>query len=690
MINLRNSPFLWMAIWLLLSYVIGQQIRIEAAVLVPACAAGLVISTVFAWKSYSPTCYYWSSVAISLAICFAGCWHQFNFEQTHFPTPLLDQAHEVNGVLEIAQVLKVKENRITLRCINRGITSNDDSTVVNLGDRFILLQVREPDSTILLPGDVLEVKGRLLPISKPLNPKSFDARKYYLTLGIRHQLSCQATEVIKYSSTRFSFQRMSARWQSYLSSTVRNHTSPASAQVINALVWGDRVDMDEAVRDAFADSGAMHVLSVSGMHVAMIYSLLMLILGAPGEGTFARRLIRFILYAGAILLYVGLTGACPAVVRAGLMILLYLFGKSMGWNTQVWNLIGFAAFMMLWINPLVYHNIGFQLSFLAMAGILLYAKPIIHSLAFKYKLMHWSWEIIALSLAAQIFILPVILSQFHQFPLTFIISSMVAIPAGYIVIFGAISNVILSVMGMDALWPLLDYACVWFVDCMKWMAKLNPSMQYALPPLTAAMLMMVAVVYSFALIYRWPKGKQIAYALCFGIIIALGWHRWKSWHTDEVIVYHNYAGAVIDVFRDGYGYSFFENGTLPTQLEFPTRGYRCHKDVMATKPITFDKMFSGGGIEYNDRQIRIASMSMVLYGNDWLPQDPAPLHTHILLLSCQDTIQFRNFLDNYPGAKVIIDGSCPRWQADRAVKVLNARRRDYHNITTQGYYRIRL
>mgnify|MGYP003379077168 CR=1 FL=1 len=91
--------------------------------------------------------------------------------------------------------------------------------------------------------------------------------------------------------------------------------------------------MNEEIRDAFADSGAMHVLSVSGMHMAMIYSMLLLFLGPPGAGTYARRIFRFVCYAVAIILYMGLTGACPAVVRSGLMILLYLLGKAMGWNT---------------------------------------------------------------------------------------------------------------------------------------------------------------------------------------------------------------------------------------------------------------------------------------------------------------------------------------------------------------------
>ncbi|HJW31541.1 MAG TPA: ComEC/Rec2 family competence protein, partial [Saprospiraceae bacterium] len=291
----------------------------------------------------------------------------------------------------------------------------------SLTDQFILLLIRDPGSIVFFPYDRIVLNGWVSPIAAPLNPDAFDPRAYYLTLGIRHQITTKGNEIVIHPFSHFSILRFTAKWQKFLSDMVRAHTSPEVAQVITALVWGDRSDMASDVRQAFANSGAMHVLSVSGMHVAMIYSMLLWLLGAPGEGLLFKRIVRFVLYAVAILMYVALTGACPAVVRAGLMILLFLFGKALGWNAQVWNLLGFAAFIMLWVNPYVWHNIGFQLSFLAMAGILMYAKPIMRTFSFRFKLWQWIWEIIALSIAAQIFIVPVLLAQFHQFPLTFII-----------------------------------------------------------------------------------------------------------------------------------------------------------------------------------------------------------------------------------------------------------------------------
>jgi competence protein ComEC len=690
MINLRNSPFLWMAVILLITYAIGENFIPRPALFVLILLAiGLLGSALMACMSYAPKRYLWSTAGISLVIVFAGCLHREYFTRRHFPTPLLDSSCQVVAVVEVAEVLKVKPNRITLRCYNRSIRSSVDSIAITCDDSYILVQLRDPDSIQLLPGDQLQVKGWLSAIAPAMNPHSFDMRKYYKTLVIRHQLAGKASDASIYTNHRNTIQRLTARWQRNLSSIVKSHTSPASAQVINALVWGDRSDMAEDVRDAFADSGAMHVLSVSGMHVAMIYSLLMLILGAPGEGTFIRRLIRFILYAAAILLYVGLTGACPAVVRAGLMILLYLFGKSMGWNTQVWNLIGFAAFMMLWINPLLYYNVGFQLSFLAMAGLLLYAKPIMRSVACKYKLAHWTWEVVAMSLAAQVFILPVILGQFHQFPLTFIASSIVAIPAGYIVIFGAILNVILSIVHIDFLWPVLDHSCIWFVDCMKWMAGLNPSMHYSLPLIASIALTTISLLYSFALVYRWPIGKQVTYSCCGLLMIFFIQHRFIHWNKNEIIVYHNFSGLTLDVFQDGNVYNIHDTKLTPSQLDFPARGYRCHKDIIDVKSIQLEQEFVQSGFSYHDRILKVGSASMLLYSQKWLLPANEPI-THIIIADCKDSEQLLSFLQQHAGAHIIISASCPRKDAAKAVALLTQQGVSFYDMNSQGYFKISL
>ncbi len=690
MINLRNSPFLWLSLTLVAALALAEHIRPSAWPRVqPALLLLMIPAGLLALRKYTGGFYLASTFGLTLLVFSAGMLNYHQFSLSHFPDSPMDAPRRMDGWVVVTQVLKNKPGLVRMQCRVRKLESSVDSVQVFFTDPNLLLQIRGDSNHLYLPGDELRVSGWVYPIAGPLNPFAFDARTYYRTLCIRHQMSVMdAPEEIK-PPEHFSLLRLTAQWQSTLSALVRQHTAPASAQVINALVWGDRSDMAEDVLDAFADSGAMHVLSVSGMHVAMIYSILFLLLGAPGDGVLWKRMIRLVLYATAISLYVCLTGACPAVVRAGWMILLFLLGKSMGWNTQVWNLIGFSAFLMLWMNPLLYHQVGFQLSFLAMAGILLYAKPILRMAAFRSKWLHWLWEVTAVSLAAQVFILPIILRQFHQFPLTFILSSIVAIPAGYVVIFGALLNSLLSCIGVDLLWPVLDCSCAWFVQTMKWMAALNPVMNYSLPSLGHALLIWMSVIFSVAWLYRWKTGKVIGYILGLAVATTLLAHRINQWTSGEFILYHSYKGLLMDISSGGRIYTVADSALTTSQVEYAARGYRCYRDAIAIVPLHPEQTFLSESWQYDRHQLRTASGTCMLY-NDQDYKDTVGSPTHLIILRCRDPIRLCTWMEDAPHALFVLTASCPR-DEQRKVKRL-ARQMDIrlYDINTEGYLKMSL
>ena len=647
---------------------------------------GCLICCFLCLVKYSPGSQYLSSIVIGVLICLAGILRFDKFNRDVYHGELLDQPVFLNGILKVEQVLKNKNFSISLKCKRISLFNQEEKKSNVVDDRHIMLFIKSVEFVQYFPGDILMVKGFVSPIPGPSNPYAFDAKVYYNTIGIRHQMYCKGDEIIKDSVYEKSIIRLTAQWQSSLSTIVRNNISPQVAQLTNALVWGDRSDMDNEIRDAFADSGAMHVLSVSGMHVAIIYSMLFFILGAPGAGTFIRRLLRFISYTLAILLYVGLTGACPAVVRAGLMIILYLFGKAMGWNTPVWNLLGFAAFMMLWLNPYIWQNIGFQLSFLAMAGILLFSKAMIRSVSFKHMVMHRTWEIVVLSIVAQVFIIPVLLGVFHQFPLTFIASSIVAIPAGYLIVFGALLNVVLALLGINIAWPLLDWVGRAFIQCMKWMAGLNPEMHFSLPDMGSLFLMVMAILFSIALVFHWPKGKTLAYVCgCFTLVI-LGCHRFKQWSSAELIVYHSFKGLITDITIDGRCISIHDCDVAEGSIEFAARGYRCHRDIIDASNVCLEQHFLMKDMEFKSSVLTINQNSFLIW-KDSLQIPSKPLDQICLIVDqYSDTTSLQNFLiENHP-MKVIIPAHVDRRYKKSLHAFLDKNKIAFHDIDRDGYY----
>jgi competence protein ComEC len=691
MINLRNSPFLWFALLLLLAYGISQATEIRLTplsglILMTIC----IVSGILCIRKYNPGFQFVSTISISVLIVSAGMLKSIHFKSSIYPAPHIDSSIRMQGMLIVTEVLKAKENSITLRCTPSTLYETESDNPRTYTDKFILAQLRDFNGEPVFPGDTVTTSGWVSAMSAPLNPYAFDIRKYYRTLGIRHQLSCKGPETIITSATSNSLFRITAKWQARLSNMVSEHTSADVAQLTNALVWGDRSDMNEEIRDAFADSGAMHVLSVSGMHMAMIYSMLYLLLGAPGSGTYSRRLIRLGCYSVTIILYMGLTGACPAVVRSGLMIILFLCGKAMGWNTQIWNLLGFAAFLMLWSNPFLYQNIGFQLSFLAMAGILMYAQPMIRSLSFRQILLHRIWEITAVSIAAQVFILPILLKQFHQFPLTFIASSLVAMPASYVIIFGSILNIILSCFGLHFLWPWFDKAGHYFILSMKWMAGLNPLMNYSLTPTGSLLLMTMAIIFSIALVYHWKNGKRIAYVFGLSVLVTLGWHRTHQWKTDDLVIYHHFKGLIADIFIGGQCFSIQDCSLTNNSIEFSARGYRCYRDVIHTTVYCKEDEFNTEKFNYISSIIHLPATSILIWDSLINPLTIKYPVSYILVGNCSNQKTLKDFICLHLESLIILPSHLDRRTKNGLIRFFENNDIPYYDIGKQGYFRLPL
>lgn len=691
MINLRNSPFLWISLLLLVSY----RINLDLAGAFPAWLPPLLMVICFlcggfAMLKFNPGSQYKSSIVIGALILSAGSIRINEYVKTTYKGSVQEESNFTQGVYEVRQVLKNKASSVSLSCHVKTLFDSTQQDVSGMFDKNILMFIKTTSAVEFLPGDIIRAEGWLSAIKAPLNPNAFDARMYYNTIGIRHQVYCKQENISHETGVKFSIARMTAEWQRTLSNIVRKNISPQVAQLTNALVWGDRSDMDEEVRDAFADSGAMHVLSVSGMHVAIIYGMLLYVLGSPSAGSLLQRIIRFILYALSVVLYIGLTGACPAVVRAGLMIMLFLFGKTMGWNTPVWNLLGFAAFVMLWINPFVWQNIGFQLSFLAMAGILLFAKPLIRSVTFKQMLLHKCWEITALSLAAQIFILPILLRQFHQFPLTFILSSIVAIPAAFLVMFGALLNIVLSFIGIDILWPALDWTGKIFIASMQWMSGLNPLMHFSLTSTGSALLMVMAITFSFSLVFKWSFGRKIAWLCAIMTFVTLGCHRVKAWSSGRVVVYHSPKGLCIDIIDNGKCYSIFDCSLPPGSIEFMTRGYRCEMDIINVENICKSEVYSNSKFHFANSILTSAPYSFVFWNNQTSETDIKATTTHLLVDECPDPELFKQAILCNPGIAIVLPAHIERKCRKGITDFLSEHSIQYHDIDVKGYYSLAL
>jgi len=281
-------------------------------------------------------------------------------------------------------------------------------------------------------GDVVLVKGSPVPIPSPANPEEFDYRRFMRFKNIYHQHFVRENSVLLIDHIVPSMIMAKAyQARAWCDGTLKKYVTNAQEQAIAlALVLGVNDGLDSDLMTAYAGTGTLHVLSVSGLHVSIIY-LIMLFLLKP------LRTIRYghviIAFCSIVMLwgYAFITGLSPSVLRAVTMFSFVAIAKSWNRRSNIYNTLAASALILLVLDPFLIMSLGFQLSYLAVLGIV-YIQPGLYSLWQPgNRLFVEIWKVTTVSIAAQLATFTLGLLYFHQFPTYFLISNLLVIPESF-------------------------------------------------------------------------------------------------------------------------------------------------------------------------------------------------------------------------------------------------------------------
>lgn len=208
-------------------------------------------------------------------------------------------------------------------------------------------------------------------------------------------------------------------------------------QVVAAMTLGDKSGLDKDRKELYAVSGVSHLLALSGLHLGVIYMLLSLLFARYRDG-----LLPQVVIVSAIWGYAMMTGLSPGVVRSASMFTLYSLVVLLNRDRMSANTLAFAAVVMLVVNPLYLWDVGFQLSFMAVLGILVFYPPFYHLFKgrrlFDYRLFRWLWSLVCVSVAAQIGVAPLVMYYFGRFSCYFLFANVLAVPIATFIIYCAV------------------------------------------------------------------------------------------------------------------------------------------------------------------------------------------------------------------------------------------------------------
>ncbi len=384
----------------------------------------------------------------------------------------------------------------------------------------LLINIKKDSSNIDFNVDaVFSVYAEFQEIQKPLNPHQFDYSSYLALKQVYHQVYLKQNDLEQLSDTTTSIYGYADQQRTTINKKlIEAGFKNEALSIMNALLLGQRQSIDKAIYNNYVNSGTIHILAVSGLHVGLILWILNFIfrpLLYLKYGHFIRPLVLvLILWSYAVI-----AGLSPSVTRAVSMFSIISIAMHLRRQTNIYNTLVISAFVILLFKPTFLFEVGFQLSYLAVLGIVS-VQPILYKLwKPKFFLPDKLWQIFTVTLAAQAGVVPISLFYFHQFPGLFFISNLVVIPfLGLILGFGllVIALVLLNILP-DLMVVAYSFIIESLNDFIAWVAQFEA---FLLEDISFSLLQVLCaywIIISLIQVYHHKSFKWIVIS-CIGII----------------------------------------------------------------------------------------------------------------------------------------------------------------------------
>ncbi len=337
---------------------------------------------------------------------------------------------ELSNKVNFGTIFKSKLSESGYQTIHLSLekTINGNQQIPARGNIILTLDTLEKKYTI---GDYVAFRTEIEVFRNETNPGSFDAEYYY---GTHYYVGRAfiASNFISKIGSRENLSIFFSRWQNQIGDKMKSWLPESVDGIGTALLLGNKADINQEVLDSFSNTGAMHVLAVSGLHVGIILIIFQYILSFFSRWISKKQAILF-----SVILIWGfglLSGASPSVIRAVVMFSILALGQLLSRKNKGMNNLILSAIVLLIYDPYYLFDIGFQLSYVALIGILLFQTPVYRLILVKQKWLDWLWKGSAVGIAATIATTPFMLYWFHQFPNYFLLSNVVVMLLGFVVL----------------------------------------------------------------------------------------------------------------------------------------------------------------------------------------------------------------------------------------------------------------
>ncbi len=521
--------------------------------------------------------------------------------------------------------------------------------------------------------DQLIFKSKLAPILAPKNPHQFNYQNYLGNQYIFHQVFLSDPTFIKANHSKKSLIGNIAAFRKKVKLALAQlDFSPNELSVINALLLGDKTELSSEIQENYAKAGAIHILAISGLHIGIVlllFSKILFPLDRIKNGQKIKGFVLIILLWGFAIF----TGLSASVVRATTMFSFVAIGQYFQKGKIIEHALVTAMFITLLFKPLAIFDVGFQLSYLAVFGIIGLQPKLQKLIPFKNYILQKIWQLFTVSISAQLAVFPLSIYYFHQFPSLFFLSNLVIVPC---------LGIILGLGFVIILLSMFNYAPDILVYCFKQAISLmNSFMGYiahkesfvfdklylSFLGVSACYLLIISVYQ--CLVYK--QTKLVIYSLIIlasfqSMLLIQGYFRI---HKEEFIVFHQYKKSLIGIRK---GKSLLTNMAFSGTYS-PLNGYEINEQVnVLTDTVSKDV--------YRFKDFIIIKIdSSSVYPNTIKSKS-------IILLTENPKINLERLIQKLKPEQIIADGSNYQNNMERWQKTCNQQKTPFYQTRQNGAY----
>lgn len=629
----------------------------------------------------------------SLTLFLAGFYHVVRYNEIRQSGHFSEKIRTCHYIVGMVYDAPGRGARLKVPLRVEAVGMSPDGMETAAGNLLLFLDLT-PATEALRYGDRLSIRATVRPTEPPKNPHTFDYGRYLHFQNIHFQAFVKPDSIIRLSSGNGNvvWSTAFACREKLLSLLHEHFPTQDEYAVASALLVGCKDDLSDDLRMAYAETGSMHALAVSGTHVGMLYAGLFFMLKRLRLRGRWGRLVETVTVLATIWGFTFLTGATASVLRASVMFTTYLVGKALFRDASVWNVLPASAFGLLLYNPFFLFDAGFQLSYAAVAGMVFFYPRFYRLSPILPGWADWAWKVLLIGCAAQIGTLPLSLYYFHQFPVYFWLAGWAVVFGGAVFMAGGAALVVL-----DVLFPLL---ADWLGLALYWMLRGLNQLIFTIQDFPGSVLSGVWIAgWATVLLYICIAlfGAAIAqrkagwFLGTLGVLAFLGICRIVrdscQMRQEQMTIYHVSKNRLMDFF-DGQQTVSLSDSLSAKQVLFAAQPNRWASGIRALETVNFaaDTTFTNPNLYFDPPFAQFFSKKIAIINNvHWVRAGQMPpVAVDILVLSKSPHVSIAACREQFPFGLVVFDVSnswkqTARWKAECEAAGLA-----YHDVREQG------